>query len=144
MIAGRNSHRMPQLRHHFPGFTLVELLIVVAIFAVLVGLLVPALGAARASSQRITCLNNLHEIGLCTQIYVNAHDAYPPAYTSDPPPNVSDGSTAHWTDYLKPYLSKSLSVYWCPADPTARLRSGSLYSARASSRLQSRSSIRPR
>ncbi len=116
MIAASNSHRTPNSRPHPPGFTLVELLVVVAIIALLLALLFPAVGAIRASSQRISCANNLHEIGLCTQVYVTSYDAYPPAYMNNPPPNVSTGPIGFWTDYLKPYLSKNMSVYWCPAD----------------------------
>jgi prepilin-type N-terminal cleavage/methylation domain-containing protein/prepilin-type processing-associated H-X9-DG protein len=63
------------------GFTLIEILVVVAIIGTLVGLLVPVLANARASAKRTQCLSNLHQIYLATEIYVTNHfGSYPPAY----------------------------------------------------------------
>lgn len=52
-----------------PGFTLVELLVVIAVVALLVSLLLPALAAARDSGRRASCLSNLHQIGLAIHLY---------------------------------------------------------------------------
>jgi len=59
------------------GFTLVELLVVIAIIGVLVGLLLPAVQAARESARRTHCQNNLRQIGIGLLGYEAAQDAFP-------------------------------------------------------------------
>jgi len=60
------------------GFTLVELLVVVAIIATLVGLLLPAVQGARESARRTHCANNLKQIGTALQVYQAAMGTFPP------------------------------------------------------------------
>ena len=63
------------MRHH--GFTLVELLVVIAIIGTLIALLLPAIQASRESGRRISCGNNLHQIGLALQSFHEAHGCFP-------------------------------------------------------------------
>lgn len=60
-----------------PGFTLVELLVVIAIIGVLVGLLLPAVNAAREAARRTQCMNNQRQIGLATITYESATGMFP-------------------------------------------------------------------
>jgi prepilin-type N-terminal cleavage/methylation domain-containing protein/prepilin-type processing-associated H-X9-DG protein len=77
--------RAPRLRTAVPhGFTLVELLTVVAIIGLLVSLLLPAIQAAREASRRVQCLSNLRQVGLAILAYEHANQFFPPSHTRDP------------------------------------------------------------
>jgi len=101
-------------RRHARGFTLIELLVVIAIIAVLIALLLPAVQAAREASRRMSCLNNLKQIGLALHNYSDAHGVFPPGYSSLWKPDTGDAGTAEddlgpgwgWASLILPHMEQ--------------------------------------
>jgi len=95
------------------GFTLIELLVVIAIIAVLVALLLPAVQAAREAARRVTCVNNLMQIGVALQNYEGAFETLPPGVVGEGKGPVLDEAKGYgfgWMTRLLPYMEKK-NVY---------------------------------
>ena len=98
-------------RQKTQGFTLLELLTVVAIIAVLCSILVPALQTVRKSAQQATCASNMRQIGSALLLYAAANDNKLPETSH----TAAFGQS--WIYTLSDYLGDCDEVRICPADP---------------------------
>ena len=115
------------------GFTLVELLVVIGIIALLIAILMPALGKAREQANSIKCLSNTRSLGNALVLFTQEHDGYlPKAWFNDGPiASQYNGSKMTWP-YRNPkygwdflllrYLGNNKEVFRCPNDEYGQFR----------------------
>ncbi len=96
-----------RVRNRREAFTLVELLVVIAIIGVMVGLLLPAVQAAREAARRMSCSNNLKQIGLAIHMYHDAFKAIPPAHIAPDVALVGTTKPSSWIVRILPFMEQT-------------------------------------
>ncbi len=111
------------------GFTLIELLVVIAVLAMLIGLLVPTLSAARQQARAVACGSNLGQLALALTMYEQENGTFPHGFDNSAfgaviPPGGYPGSAVRdlqglwWFHFLAGTLGENFekgSVVWCPS-----------------------------
>ncbi|MFC1652946.1 type II secretion system protein [Planctomycetota bacterium] len=103
------------------AFTLIELLVVIAVIAVLMGILMPALSAARKQGQQAVCQSNLRQVGLAASMYADENEHKVPR-------GAGNNSHTIWFQVFMPYLAndkdtkdyRDVKSYRCPSYPDKR------------------------
>lgn len=108
---------MRKQKEHLGAFTLLEMLVAMAVIGLLVAISVPVQSAVRVAANRSVCSSNLRQIGVGLKLYANEHNgAFPPSTHS----TGTLGKQRSWIYQLEAYIGDVDAIRICPAEPESR------------------------
>ena len=110
------------------GFTVVELLVTIAVIGILIALLLPAIQGAREASRRMRCQSNLRQIGIGLHQFLDLHSTFPDA--AQLPSVTPEKPTLH--DVLGKLVEENQQIFACPSDSQYFPNEGTSFEYRAS------------
>ena len=113
--------------HRRSGFSLVELLVSMAVIAILIALLLPAMTKARQQATSVQCKARLQQLGQAIAQYQNANNGKYPIAASLPNPIYLRDFLRPLPELLAPYLQTNQNMFRCPGDETYYMTEGSSY-----------------
>jgi len=100
-------NRRCESRHTRGGFTLVELLVVIAIIGILMALVLPAVQSVREAARRVSCANNLRQLGIALLNFESAHRVFPASGWTQAGPGNPDGKYVGWRPLSLQYVEQA-------------------------------------
>ena len=114
-------YAMKRWRRNRCGFTLIELLVVISIIALLISILMPALGKAREQAKRVVCASHLHQFALMASQYALDHEDFFPSYDQSAGPAIC-GVAVKFVRVLLGDYGLEQKHFFCPSFPEDQKR----------------------
>lgn len=116
LVIMAHQRQLTRCKRARSGFTLIELLVVISIIAMLISILLPALGAAREQAKTLKCAANLQQVGVGLASCQTEYNGFFPMWDDGAPMSGQNNIMATWIDVMKQRNMYAMDAGYCPAD----------------------------